>query len=91
MRVRLGKKYKDCCGAPRGEIENMHVKEINTFEFTPGLANPLSTSLDPSYLEYFTADPFIIDEEDTLRVYIVLAPGATMSPNIGSGFSLACA
>jgi hypothetical protein len=34
----------------------MRVKDINTFELTPGLADALLASLDPSYLEYFTAD-----------------------------------
>ena len=50
-----GKKYKDCCGAPKVEVD-MRVKDLNVFELTPGLAGALSASLDPSYLEYFTAD-----------------------------------
>jgi hypothetical protein len=50
-----GKKYKDCCGAPKGEVESMRVKDINTFELTPGLADAFTASLDASYLEYFTA------------------------------------
>jgi len=51
-----GKKYKDCCGAPKGEVTRMRVKDINIFELTPGLANALASSLDGSYKEYFRAD-----------------------------------
>src|SRR5208282_2322901 len=51
-----GKKYEDCCGAPKGEVANMRVKDLNVFELTPGLADALSASLDAAYLEYFTAD-----------------------------------
>ena len=51
-----GKKYEDCCGAPKGRVESMRVKDLNVFELTPGLADALSASLDAAYLEYFTAD-----------------------------------
>jgi SEC-C motif len=51
-----GKKYKDCCGTPKLEVESMRVKDVNVFELTPGLADALSASLDHSYREYFTAD-----------------------------------
>jgi hypothetical protein len=44
-----GKKYKDCCGAPKGKVTSMRVKDINDFELTPGLANALASSLDVSY------------------------------------------
>src|ERR1035438_8449313 len=40
----------------KGKVESMRVKDINTFELTPGLADALSASLDAAYLEYFTAD-----------------------------------
>jgi len=50
-----GKKYKDCCGAPKGEVTSMRVKDINAFELTPGLADALTESLDASYQEYFVA------------------------------------
>jgi len=50
-----GKKYKDCCGAPQGEVSTTRVKDINSFELTPGLANALSASLDGSYQQYFIA------------------------------------
>ncbi len=50
-----GKKYEDCCGAPKGKVESVRVKDLNRFELTPGLADALSASLDASYLEYFTA------------------------------------
>jgi hypothetical protein len=33
----------------------MRVKDINSFELTPGLANALSASLDGSYQQYFIA------------------------------------
>ena len=51
-----GKKYKDCCGAPEGEVSTMRVKDVNVFELTHGLADALTASLDPSYLEYIAAD-----------------------------------
>ncbi len=51
-----GKKHKDCCGALQGEVQTMRVNDLNVFELTPGLADALSASLDPAYLEYFTAD-----------------------------------
>ena len=28
-----GKKYEDCCGAPKVEIASMRVKDVNVFEF----------------------------------------------------------
>jgi hypothetical protein len=49
-----GKQYKDCCGAPK--VENVRVKDIDIFELTPGRADALTASLDPSYLEYITAN-----------------------------------
>jgi hypothetical protein len=51
-----GKKYADCCGAPKGEVESVRVKDLNVFELTAGLADALSASLDAAYLEYFAAD-----------------------------------
>jgi hypothetical protein len=51
-----GKKYEDCCGAPKSEVANIRVKDLSVFELTPGLADALSASLDAAYLEYFTAD-----------------------------------
>jgi hypothetical protein len=30
----------------KGEVESMRVKDISSFELTPGLANALSASLD---------------------------------------------
>ena len=50
-----GKKYKNCCGAPKGIVADMQVKDVKYFEWTPGLAQALAASLDRSYLEYFTA------------------------------------
>ncbi len=50
-----GKKHRDCCGAPKGEVANMRMKDLNVFELTPGLADALWASLDASYREYFTA------------------------------------
>jgi hypothetical protein len=32
-----GKKYEDCCGAPKDKVTNMRVKDLNVFELTPGL------------------------------------------------------
>jgi len=34
----------------------MLVKDLNVFELTPGLADALAASLNPSYLEYFRAN-----------------------------------
>jgi hypothetical protein len=51
-----GKKHKDCCGAPKSEVESMRVKDISVFELTPGLADALTASLDASYQQYFIAD-----------------------------------
>ena len=45
----------DSCGAPKGEVASMRVKDVHVFELTPGLADALSASLDASYLEYFAA------------------------------------
>jgi hypothetical protein len=50
-----GKKYKKCCGAPKGEVKTVRTKDIKDFELTPGLAEALTASLDASYLEYFSA------------------------------------
>ncbi len=50
-----GKKYKDCCGAPKGTIEKVRTKDMVFFELTPGLSEALTASLDNSYVEYFTA------------------------------------
>ena len=50
-----GKKYKNCCGAPKGTAVTIRTKDVEDFELTPGLAEALTGSLDPSYLEYFTA------------------------------------
>jgi SEC-C motif len=50
-----GKKHKDCCGAPQGEVRTVRVKDIGSLELTPGLANALSASLDGSYHQYFIA------------------------------------
>jgi hypothetical protein len=50
-----GKKYKKCCGTPKGEVVQMRVKDLRDLEWTPGLADALVNSLDPAYIEYFTA------------------------------------
>jgi hypothetical protein len=50
-----GKKYKTCCGAPKGEVASVRLKDIKDVELTPGLAEALTASLDASYLEYFSA------------------------------------
>jgi SEC-C motif-containing protein len=50
-----GKKYKNCCGAPKNEVASVRVKDVKDVELTPGLADAFTASLDPSYLEYFTA------------------------------------
>ena len=50
-----GKKYKTCCGAPKGEVKTMRTKDLKDFELTHGLAEALTASLDASYLEYFSA------------------------------------
>ena len=39
----------------KGKVASVRVKDMNIFELTPGLADALTASLDPSYLEYFTA------------------------------------
>jgi hypothetical protein len=62
-----GKKHKDCCGAPQGEVQTMRVKDLNIFELTPGLADALSASLDPSYLDYIAADCSGASTEDAER------------------------
>ena len=51
-----GKKYEDCCGAPKGEVATVRTKDLSVFELTPGLADALTASLDDAYMEYFTAD-----------------------------------
>jgi hypothetical protein len=50
-----GKKYKDCCGAPKLEVASVRVKDLSDFQLTPGLAEAFTASLDASYLEYFAA------------------------------------
>ena len=50
-----GKRHKDCCGAPRSEVEFVRTKDLSAFELIPGLADALSASLDAAYLEYFAA------------------------------------
>ncbi len=50
-----GKKYKDCCGAPKGERVQLQPKDLKVIELTPGLADALTASLDPSYQEYWVA------------------------------------
>lgn len=50
-----GKKYKNCCGAPKGAEAIMRTKDLTDFALTPGLAGALTNSLDPVYMEYFTA------------------------------------
>jgi len=50
-----GKKYKKCCGTPKGEVVQVRVKDLRDLEWTPGLAEALVNSLDPAYIEYFTA------------------------------------
>jgi hypothetical protein len=50
-----GKKYKDCCGAPKLEVASVRVKDLSDFQLTPGLADALTASLDVSYREYFVA------------------------------------
>jgi hypothetical protein len=48
-------KYKDCCGAPQLEVASVRVKDVKDVEFTPGLAEGFTASLDAAYVEYFTA------------------------------------
>lgn len=51
-----GQKYKDCCGAPKGELVQLppeDMKAIKVVEWTPGLVDGLVASLEPPYLEYF--------------------------------------
>jgi SEC-C motif len=50
-----GKKYKDCCGAPKDERVQLRPKDLKVVESTPGLADALAGSLDPSYQEYWVA------------------------------------
>lgn len=50
-----GKKYKNCCGAPKDEVASVRAKDVKDVELTPGLADALTASLDTSYLEYLTA------------------------------------
>ncbi len=50
-----GKKYKDCCGATKGERVTVRPKNLKVLELTPGLADALVGSLDPSYQEYWVA------------------------------------
>jgi hypothetical protein len=50
-----GKKYKKCCGAPKGTPASLRPKDIKDFELTPGLAEVLQASLDASYVEYWVA------------------------------------
>ena len=50
-----GKKYKDCCGAPKLEVASVRAKDVKDVELTPGLADAFTASLDASYLEYFAA------------------------------------
>ena len=50
-----GKKYKDCCGAPKHEVVSVRVKDLSDFQLTPGLADALTASLDVAYREYFVA------------------------------------
>jgi len=39
----------------KGKVASVRVKDVNAFQLTPGLADALTASLDPSYLEYITA------------------------------------
>lgn len=50
-----GKKYKNCCGAPKGTQVEMRTKDLKDFELSPGLAEELTKSLDSSYLDYIAA------------------------------------
>ena len=50
-----GKKYKNCCGPPKGIVADMRAKDVKYLEWTLGLAQALAASLDRPYLEYFTA------------------------------------
>ena len=50
-----GKKYKKCCGATERELMSVRTKDLTDFELTPGLADALCASVDPSYAEYFAA------------------------------------
>ena len=50
-----GKKWKDCCGAPKHEVASVRVKDLSDFQLTPGLADALTISLDAAYVEYFAA------------------------------------
>jgi SEC-C motif len=50
-----GKKYKECCGSPKGIVANVRTKDLRYFELTPGLAEALQASLDASYVDYWSA------------------------------------
>jgi len=50
-----GKKYRDCCGTLQLEVASVRAKDVKDVELTPGLAEAFTASLDPSYLEYFSA------------------------------------
>jgi len=50
-----GKKYKNCCGAPKRTHVQMRTRDLKDFEWSPGLAEELTKSVDSSYLDYFEA------------------------------------
>jgi hypothetical protein len=50
-----GRKHRDCCGALEGAAATVRPKDLKHLEWTPGLAEALARSLDPSYLEYWSA------------------------------------
>jgi hypothetical protein len=62
-----GKKYKKCCGALQREVVSVRTKDVGDFELTPGLADALCASLDPSYAEYFAASDSGTSIEETKK------------------------
>ncbi len=58
-----GKKYKACCGAPKGEVTNMRVKDLNVFELTPGHWRMRSPHLWMPRI-WTTSPPIVRDEHE---------------------------
>jgi hypothetical protein len=74
-----GKKYKKCCGAPKGEVTSVRLKDIKDVELTPGLAEALTASLDASYLEYFSAAGSGMSTKEAERRIAAIPEGEALS------------
>jgi len=70
-----GKKYKDCCGAPKDKVERVRLKDLKIVELTPGLADALAKSLDDSYMEYWLADYSGRSKEESERRIAAIPEG----------------